>query len=489
MQAMISNQMGGAADVQVEINQGPPGVEPHIEIHQIPQQLSTTSGTSTTTGPNTGVDSSQDQPRVTTATHPTTSTQTRSTARPQIHVTGLPTGQVRNLRSVPIPSMQLSSFDRYLPCNSHHIRDNEQRENQQQQQENAARRPRIHIQAPAVPRGSIPTALANLLRSRRGSNTTSTQSTSTPTTTATTSSGSSAEVTEAGLDTLVPIFGSNHVQLQVRDLLNVYPSPSTLNRVRVNLRNYVATTLSLDASATEDDVSLAVDQVLTLIEHYLTRLSGLSSEDFDARASIEKLIRDSLPFILNLIREDESTEFGGRLLREIITFSKRFSVILLKAVGRTSAQRIIMTTVDTIFTNLIFTDEGNGRAALQWLNRHIRGEILRKLRNIRSDCVDVIEFLVIRAPSTEAEETEENGVPPIEATSTRNSVSPMETDDDDGAVDAAMAIEATETNDEPPEDLEPLPTVTIGSEGWHQNFAAPWLPIITRDISRQRRQV
>lgn len=65
-------------------------------------------------------------PRVTTATHPTTSTQTRSTARPQQHTHGIPNAQ-RNLRPVPIASMQLCSFDRYLPCNSHHVREPENR--------------------------------------------------------------------------------------------------------------------------------------------------------------------------------------------------------------------------------------------------------------------------------------------------------------------------------------------------------------------------
>lgn len=115
-------------------------------------------------------------------------------------------------------------------------------------------------------------------------------------------------------------------------------------------------------------------------------------------------------------------------------------------------------------------NEESSRPALQWLRRHIHDEVLRQFQDIRLDSMDVIEYLVIRRPA-----------PPTP--SNQNQSELMETDTE--FTENSVVASANETT----EDTEPLPTITFGSESWHNNFPAPWLPIITRDISRQRRQV
>lgn len=99
-----------------------------------------------------------------------------------------------------------------------------------------------------------------------------------------------------------------------------------------------------------------MDHVISLLNRFFLLLPELSIPDYDARASIENLIRRTLPFIINLIRDDESIEFGTRLLREIIVFSKRFIVILLHSIGRPSTQDYLKNVVEAIFTTIIATN-------------------------------------------------------------------------------------------------------------------------------------
>lgn len=69
----------------------------------------------------------------------------------------------------------------------------------------------------------------------------------------------------------------------------------------------------------------------------------------------------------------------------------------------------------------------------------------------------------------------------------------MEVDDDPQSI-SPMAVEVEngedESNNIQAEDLlsEPLPLIDR-AEPWHAQFSSEWLPIITRDIARQQRQV
>lgn len=66
----------------------------------------------------------------------------------------------------------------------------------------------------------------------------------------------------------------------------------------------------------------------------------------------------------------------------------------------------------------------------------------------------------------------------------------MDTDVDDTPEVDRMATDSDEIlTGADDADNEPLPVVNVGSENWHRSFDQSWLPIIERDLARQRRQV
>lgn len=152
----------------------------------------------------------------------------------------------------------------YLPCNSHHVRESEDRQSRGQQFQ-IQRTPQLHIQRPQA----APTRFTTV-SNRRGNpfpptpaTAATSFSTSTPIVSQPASPARSAlaqnTLNENELDTTVPIFGCDLVQLQVRDLLNISPAPTTLNRIRNDLRQYIVSTLCLEAPVTDENINSVSD--------------------------------------------------------------------------------------------------------------------------------------------------------------------------------------------------------------------------------------
>ncbi|KAL9692670.1 hypothetical protein quinque_005490 [Culex quinquefasciatus] len=454
--------------------------------------MTNNTSTNTNSGGNDGT-----QSRFATVTLPTTSTQTRSTARPHVH--SIPPAHIRQVR--PIPANMLSSFDRFdrfLPCNSHHIR------------ENGDRGPET-------------------ITVRTANNSNSSSSGTTP------ASGGqpSAPPPESLASLPFNLFGS---QFTLADFEQIVPNPNTLNRIRDSLQTYVVQTLFNGEPISEGTMPNAMNALIQQLEPILALVSRYDLPDYDTRASFENLIRRSVPFCMNLIREDSSQQFGVRLLRFLITFVRRFFMILVVGVGAANAESFSR----ELFNIAVFGTPDTSSVAPELLRLFLPA-IHRQLdRSGHHDQQEIQEFLVIRSRPPGEQSSGANRGPselvsdiaqasisieppnivnldqcaaivisagPVTSGSTPSTVrvlaaapsappttappasAPARTTTNSDDVTMTVPLAIVDPQVPPPlADEEDLPSVAVGSEQWHAHLPQNWLPVITRDIARQRRQ-
>lgn len=492
------------ADIHVQINAG--GNSPGSSAPSTPGTATTTTSNSsggpqanptmtnnTSTNTNSGSNDNGSQSRFATVTLPTTSTQTRSTPRPHVH--SIPPAHIRNVRPG-IPANILSSFDRFLPCNSHHVRENTDRA----------------ATDATTPRNAHTASNASSNNSSNGS---------TPTPAATQPSAPPSE----SLSSLpFNLFGS---QFTLADFEQIAPNPNTLNRVRDSLQAYIIETLFSGHAISETTMQEAVSLLIQRLEPILSRVSNYDLPDYDTRASIENLIRTSIPFCINLIREDNSQQFGVRLLRFLITFVRRFFMILVTGIGQNNAQSF-----SGELLNMIIFNTQDGATVNPAMLQLFLPAIHRQLeRSGQDDRHDIQQFLVIRRPAPgqsqsvsanrapspmDVDDIETVGPPELVSDIAEISISieqPIVNLDQCAAIvisanpnasqgsasstmdsneDVTMTIPVTMVEHQVPPPLQnddnELPAVIIGSEPWHSHLPPTWIPVITRDITRQRRQ-
>uniref|UniRef100_A0A1Q3FX52 Large proline-rich protein BAG6 n=1 Tax=Culex tarsalis TaxID=7177 RepID=A0A1Q3FX52_CULTA len=516
------------ADIHVQINAGgnPPASGAATSSGSGPAAATTTASTesgrngggpqanptmtnNTSTNTNSGGNDGT-QSRFATVTLPTTSTQTRSTSRPHVH--SIPPAHIRQVR--PIPANMLSSFDRFLPCNSHHIREN----------------------------GDRGPETITLRTSNNSSNNSSSG------TTPASAGQPSAPPSESLASLPFNLFGS---QFTLADFEQIVPNPNTLNRIRDSLQTYVVQTLFNGEPISEGTMPNAMNELIRHLEPILSLVSRYDLPDYDTRASFENLIRSSVPFCMNLIREDSSQQFGVRLLRFLITFVRRFFMILVVCVGPANAESF-----SRELFNIAMCGTLDSNNVAPELLRLFLPAIHRQLeRSSNHDQQDIQEFLVIRSRPPGEQSGVNRGPSPMEVDDTESSTTPELVSDiaeisisieppnivnldqcaaivisagpvtsgsapstvrvvaaapvvaappaaapasttpaasrNSSSEDVTMAVPCAIVDPQVPPPLaddEDLPPVVVGSEPWHAHLPQNWLPVITRDIARQRRQ-
>ena len=197
-----------------------------------------------------------------------------------------------------------------------------------------------------------------------------------------------SNITDEELNHRFSLFG---IQFSLRDLDNL--APSFYNAQREDLRTFLRQNYFNDGEINEQTVSAAIREILSELDKYLSRLSNFAHPDFDVRKSIENLIMKSLPFIINLITDDNSSEFGIRIERQMITFCENVYMILVKCIGVQDTEKYL----NDIANMVMMGGEAESAGNLGRFPRYIIQTFLIERRSY--DLNEIHEFLVVKRPS------------------------------------------------------------------------------------------
>ncbi|XP_043648026.1 large proline-rich protein bag6-A isoform X14 [Drosophila teissieri] len=370
-------------------------------------------------------------------TLPTTSTQTRSTSRPQIQI-----GGNNNWGGRIAPTH--TAFDRFLPCNSHHIREPEQllQNNNTNRSTSTAPAGGASVLSPTAAAVTRPASVGSAVAAEGGS--------------AASSSGEAAPIastTPVGppqtvLPTSTPTAGGDS------------------NNLRSQLRSFLNDSLFVGVPINEQTIPGAIGRALDWFAESLVYLPQYERPEYNSRDSVCNILRVSLRLIIELCNGApggaDGAQFEQSLKQICDQFRKRLYSVLFLCLGSANAElywrqlmRLLCTPMRSNFRN----------EALQFLCIYIDPTI-----PAQTDTADAQQFLVLRsvqaAPPTAADEQQ-----------------PQEQSLD---TDVEMAeVAASSSSSSPAADL---PAVIVGSEPWHMSFPNDWLPVITRDLQTQAEQ-
>ncbi|XP_060652475.1 large proline-rich protein bag6 isoform X6 [Drosophila nasuta] len=417
-------------------------------------------------------------------TLPTTATQTRSTARPQIQI-----GGNNNWAGRIAPTH--TAFDRFLPCNSHHIREpaplpqnnnNNTSNNNSNANTNAnsarSNRRAGDIDAASIALGGIADVAVTVTASVPGANASSTSS---PSSSSSASSSSTGATTAAGADAAAASASASSSSSTTQPTTGA----TTINssNLRAQLRRFLHHSIFEELPINEETMSTALDRALEWFNDSLLYLPQYERPEYNSRDSVCNTLRQSLRLAIELCSTncEADAQFEQRLTQIREQFRKRLYSVLILCLGSANAELYWRQLMRLLFVPL----RSNLRnEALQFLCSVIDPEI-----PTHTDTADAQQFLVLRnAQSTTPADAAQPFVapPPFAFPAQQQQQSQSQTPLDN---DVEMADVASSSNSSSATELDkPLPDVTVGSQPWHNNFPNDWLPVITRDLQTQTEQ-
>ncbi|XP_017122083.1 large proline-rich protein BAG6 isoform X8 [Drosophila elegans] len=395
-------------------------------------------------------------------TLPTTATQTRSTSRPQIQI-----GGNNNWGGRIAPTH--TAFDRFLPCNSHHIREPEPLPHHHNNNiSGAAANMRSTSIAPAGGATVVsPTSAIGTRPAPAGSAVAAVGG----------SAGAPASVAAPG--GAVTVAAAPPQAAPATPATPAHTGGQSSN-LRSQLRSFLNDSLFAGVPINEQTIPDAIGRALEWFGESLVYLPQYERPEYNSRDSVCNILRVSLRLIIELCSAapggTDSAQFEQTLKQICDQFRKRLYSVLFLCLGSANAElywrqlmRLLCAPMRSNFHN----------EALQFLCIYIDPTI-----PAQTDTVDAQQFLVLRSvqavPPTAAEES--FVAPPPLAFNPQQQQQPQPQTLD---LDVEMAELATSSSSSISSPAFQMPSVIVGSEPWHMSFPNDWLPVITRDLQTQ----
>ncbi|XP_070135671.1 large proline-rich protein BAG6 isoform X4 [Drosophila bipectinata] len=404
-------------------------------------------------------------------TLPTTSTQTRSTSRPQIQI-----GGNNNWGSRIAPTH--TAFDRFLPCNSHHIREPEPQNNNNAS--GSSNNNRSTAAAPAVGTAVVlPTSTVGARPAPAGSAPVAPEGV-TPAASATASAPAPAPAT-------IPAAAPSQAAPSTPIISAPAPAQPAADSsdLRAQLCSFLNDRLFAGVPINEQTIPAALDRALEWFGDSLIYLAQYERPKYIARDSVCNVLRYSFRRIIELCSEAPGTssdaQFKDRLKNTLLTFRMTLFSVLIFCLGYANAElywRQLMRLLSTPLRSN-FRDE-----ALQFLCIYIDPRNPDDLNPELINSMSAMQFLVLRTPEgpPASAETEPFVAPPPLFNLQQQQQPQHQALDTDVEM---TEVPATSSSSTPGVAADPLPAVIVGSEPWHMSFPNEWLPVITRDLQTQ----
>ncbi|KAF5303718.1 hypothetical protein FQR65_LT00862 [Abscondita terminalis] len=250
-----------------------------------------------------------------------------------------------------------------------------------------------------------------------------------------------------------------------------------LMRIRNQLRNFFLYRI-LDGCQGSAAIDRGVDRLLNELQPILDHLAGLQTrDDIDIVRSVQTLLRARLPNIISLVAS-RSPNSLKMVVDQIRTTGRQFCALAVRASqnGRQGVENIF----DIILTRYM---EGIPGDLQQWTLMTSRAHMILVLSSLDVP-ESVLQPYIVREVDAITPSIVNN-----ETNASEGGSAPVQVEVDDAEIVSATPPQETPL---PPinlaDDSEPLPQVVYGSETWHGQVPSDWVPIISRDSQRQRRQ-